>query len=91
MKQICEVLISDGIRIGNYEYPEDARIANILKDHAFRPVGEMVGILTGGGGHVPVKGDDLEHIRLFQCPYTWVGDLQRVTIRLLADQKEQAG
>ena len=90
MKQICEVLISDGIRIGNYEYPEDARIANILKDHAFRPVGEMVGILTGGGGHVTVKGDDLEHIRLFQCPYTLVGDLQRVTIHLLSDQKEQA-
>ena len=90
MKRKYEVVISDGIRIGNYEYPEDARIANILKDHAFRPVGEMVGILTGGGGHVPVKGDDLEHIRLFQCPYTWVGDLQRVTIHLLAYQKEQA-
>lgn len=91
MKRKYEVVISDGIRIGNYEYPEDARIANILKDHAFRPVGEMVGILTGGGGHVHVKGDDLEHIRLFQCPYTWVGDLQRVTIHLLADQKEQTG
>ena len=90
MKQIYEVLISDGIRIGNYEYPEDARIANILKDHAFRPVGEMVGILTGGGSHVPVKGDDLEHTRLFQCPYTWVGSLPRVTIRLMSDQKEQA-
>ena len=90
MKRKYEVVISDGIRIGNYEYPEDARIANILKDHAFRPVGEMVGILTGGGGHVHVKGDDLEHIRLFQCPYTWVGDLQRVTIHLLADQKKQA-
>ena len=89
MKRKYEVLISDGIRIGNYEYPEDARIANILKDHAFRPAGKMVGILTGGGSHVPVTGDDLEHIRLFQCPYTWVGDLQRVTIHLLADQKEQ--
>ena len=89
MKRKYEVVISDGIRIGNYEYPEDARIVNILKDHAFRPVGEMVGILTGGGGHVHVKGDDLEHIRLFQCPYTWVGDLQLVTIHLHADQKEQ--
>ena len=88
MKRYYEVVISDGIRIGNYEYPEDARIANILKDHAFRPVGEMVGILTGGGVHIQVNGDDLKHIRLFQCPYTWVGDLQRVTIRLLADQKE---
>lgn len=89
MKRKYEVLISDGIRIGNYEYPEDARIANILKDHEFKPVGKMVGILTGGGGHVPIKGDDLEHTRLFQCPYTLVGDLQRVTIHLLADQKEQ--
>ena len=91
MKRIYEVLISDGIRIGNYEYPEDARIANILKDHGYKPVGKMVGILTGGGGHVPVKGDDLEHTRLFQCPYTWVGSLPRVTIRLMSDQKEQAG
>lgn len=90
MKRKYEVLISDGIRIGNYEYPEDARIANILKDHGFKPVGKMVGILTGGGGHVPINGDDLEHTRLFQCPYTLVGDLQRVTIHLLADQKEQA-
>ena len=90
MKRKYEVLISDGIRIGNYEYPEDARIANILKDHGYKPVGKMVGILTGGGGHVPIKGDDLEHTRLFQCPYTLVGDLQRVTIHLLADQKEQA-
>lgn len=90
MKRKYEVLISDGIRIGNYEYPEDARIANILKNHGFKPVSKMVGILTGGGGHVPIKGDDLEHTRLFQCPYTWVGDLQRVTIHLLADQKEQA-
>lgn len=89
MKQIYEVLISDGIRIGNYEYPENAKIADVLKDHGFKPVGKMVGIMTGGGGHVPVNGDDLEHIRLFQCPYTWVGDLQRVTIRLLSDQKEQ--
>lgn len=91
MNRKYEVLISDGIRIGNYEYPEDARIANILKDHGYKPVSKMVGILTGGGGHVSVKGDDIEHIRLFQCPYTWVGDLQRVTIRFLADQKEQAG
>lgn len=90
MKQIYEVLISDGIRIGNYEYPEYTRIATVLKDHGFKPVGKMVGILTGGGGHVHVKGNDLEHTRLFQCPYTWVGDLQRVTIHLLADQKEQA-
>lgn len=90
MKQICEVLISDGIRIGNYEYPEDAKISNILKDHGFKPVGKMVGILTGGGSHVPVKGEVLEYVKLFQCPYTWVGDLQRVTIHLLADQKEQA-
>lgn len=90
MKQICEVLISDGIRIGNYEYPENAKIADVLKDHGFKPVGKMVGILTGGGSHVPVKGDDLEHIRLFQCPYTWVGSLPRVTIRLMSDQKEQA-
>ena len=90
MKQICEVLISDGIRIGNYEYPEDAKISNILKDHGFKPVGKMVGILTGGGPHVPVKGEVLEYVKLFQCPYTWVGDLQRVTIHLLADQKEQA-
>ena len=89
MNQKYEVVISDGIRIGNYEYPEDARISNILKDHGFKPVGKMVEILTGGGGHVPVKGDDLENIRLFQCPYTWVGDFQRVTIHLLADQKEQ--
>lgn len=89
MKHIYEVLISDGIRIGNYEYPEDAKIANILKDHGFKPVSKMVGILTGGGVHIQVNGDDLEHIRLFQCPYTWVGDLQRVIIRLLADQKEQ--
>ena len=89
MNRKYEVLISDGIRIGNYEYPEDARIANILKDHGFKPVGKMVGILTGGGGHVPIKGDDLKHTRLFQCPYTLVGDLQRVTIHLLADQKEQ--
>ena len=91
MKQIYEVLISDGIRIGNYEYHEYARIANILKDHGFKPVGKMVGILTGGGSHVPVKGDDLEHTRLFQCPYTWVESLPRVTIRLMSDQKEQAG
>lgn len=90
MKQICEVLISDGIRIGNYEYPENAKIADVLKDHGFKPVGNMVGILTGGGSHVPVKGDDLEHTRLFQCPYTWVGSLPRVTIRLMSDQKEQA-
>lgn len=90
MKRKYEVLISDGIRIGNYEYPEDAKITDILKDHGFKPVGKMVGILTGCGGHVPIKGDDLEHTRLFQCPYTWVGDLQRVTIHLLADQKEQA-
>lgn len=90
MNRKYEVLISDGIRIGNYEYPEDARISNILKDHGFKPVGKMVGILTGGGGHVHVNGNDLEHTRLFQCPYTWVGDLQRVTIHLLADQKEQA-
>ena len=90
MKQIIEVLISDGIRIGNYEYPENAKIADILKDHGFKPVGNMVGILTGGGSHVPVKGDDLEHTRLFQCPYTWVGSLPRVTIRLMSDQKEQA-
>lgn len=89
MKQICEVLISDGIRIGNYEYPENAKIADVLKDHGFKPVGNMVGILTGGGSHVPVKGDDLKHIRLFQCPYTWVGSLPRVTIRLMSDQKEQ--
>ncbi len=89
MKKICEVLISDGIRIGNYEYPENAKIADVLKDHGFKPVGKMVGILTGGGSHVPVKGDDLEHIRLFQCPYTWVGSLPRVTIRLMSDQKEQ--
>ena len=91
MKQICEVLISDGIRICNYEYPENAKIADVLKDHGFKPVGKMVGILTGGGSHVPVKGDDLEHTRLFQCPYTWVGSLPRVTIRLMSDQKEQAG
>ena len=91
MKQICEVLISDGIRIGNYEYPENAKIADVLKDHGFKPVGKMVGILTGGGSHVPVKGDDLKHIRLFQCPYTWVGSLPRITIRLMSDQKEQAG
>ena len=91
MKQICEVLISDGIRIGNYEYPENAKIADVLKDHGFKPVGKMVGILTGGGSHVPVKGDDLEHTRLFQCPYTWVESLPRVTIRLMSDQKEQAG
>lgn len=91
MKQICEVLISDGIRIGNYEYPENAKIADVLKDHGFKPVGNMVGILTGGGSHVPVKGDDLEHTRLFQCPYTWVGSLPRITIRLMSDQKEQAG
>lgn len=89
MKQIYEVLISDGIRIGNYEYPENAKIADILKDHGFKPVGNMVGILTGGGSHVTVKGDDLKHIRLFQCPYTWVGSLPRVTIRLMSDQKEQ--
>ena len=89
MKQIYEVLISDGIRIGNYEYPENAKIADVLKDHGFKPVGNMVGILTGGGSHVPVKGDDLEHTRLFQCPYTWVGSLPRVTIRLMSDQKEQ--
>ena len=89
MKQICEVLISDGIRIGNYEYPENAKIADVLKDHGFKPAGKMVGILTGGGSHVPVKGDDLEHTRLFQCPYTWVGSLPRVTIRLMSDQKEQ--
>ena len=89
MKQICEVLISDGIRIGNYEYPGNAKIADVLKDHGFKPVGKMVGILTGGGSHVPVKGDDLEHTRLFQCPYTWVGSLPRVTIRLMSDQKEQ--
>jgi hypothetical protein len=91
MNRKYEVLISDGIRIGNYEYPEDANIATVLKDHGFKPVGKMVGILTGGGVHIQVNGDDLEHTRLFQCPYTWVGDLQRVTIRLLADQKEQAG
>ena len=90
MKQIYEVLISDGIRIGNYEYPENAKIANILKDHGYKPVGKMVGILTDGGSHVPVKGEILEYVKLFQCPYTWVGDLQRVTIHLLADQKEQA-
>lgn len=89
MNRKYEVLISDGIRIGNYEYPENAKIADVLKDHGFKPVGKMVGILTGGGGHVPIKGDDLEHTRLFQCPYTLVGDLQRVTIHLLADQKEQ--
>lgn len=89
MKRIYEVLISDGIRIGNYEYHEYARIATVLKDHGFKPVGKMVGILTGGGSHVPVKGDDLKHIRLFQCPYTWVGSLPRVTIRLMSDQKEQ--
>ena len=89
MKQIYEVLISDGIRIGNYEYPENAKIADVLKDHGFKPVGNMVGILTGGGSHVPVKGDDLEHTRLFQCPYTWGGSLPRVTIRLMSDQKEQ--
>ena len=91
MKRIYEVLISDGIRIGNYEYPENAKIADVLKDHGFKPVGNMVGILTGSGSHVPVKGDDLEHTRLFQCPYTWVGSLSRVTIRLMSDQKEQAG
>ena len=91
MKQIYEVLISDGIRIGNYEYPDDAKIATVLKDHGFKPAGKMVGILTGGGSHVPVKGDDLEHTRLFQCPYTWVESLPRVTIRLMSDQKEQAG
>jgi len=91
MKRIYEVLISDGIRIGNYEYPEDAKIATVLKDHGFKPAGKMVGILTGGGSHVPVKGDDLEHTRLFQCPYTWVESLPRVTIRLMSDQKEQAG
>lgn len=90
MKRKYEVLISDGIRIGNYEYHEYARIATVLKDHGFKPVGKMVGILTGGGSHVPVKGDDLEHTRLFQCPYTWVGSLPRVTIRLMSDQKEQA-
>ena len=90
MKRIYEVLISDGIRIGNYEYPEDAKIATVLKDHGFKPAGKMVGILTGGGSHVPVKGDDLEHTRLFQCPYTWVESLPRVTIRLMSDQKEQA-
>ena len=91
MNQKYEVVISDGIRIGNYEYPEDVKIADILKDHGFKPTGKMVGILTGGAIHIPVKGDDLDHTRLLQCPYTWVGDLQRVTIRLLADQKEQAG
>ena len=90
MNQEYEVVISDGIRIGNYEYHEYARIATVLKDHGFKPVGKMVGILTGGGSHVPVKGDDLEHTRLFQCPYTWVGSLPRVTIRLMSDQKEQA-
>ena len=89
MKRIYEVLISDGIRIGNYEYPENAKIADVLKDHGFKPVGNIVGILTGGGSHVPVKVDDLEHTRLFQCPYTWVGSLPRVTIRLMSDQKEQ--
>ena len=89
MKRKYEVLISDGIRIGNYEYPENEKIADVLKDHGFKPVGNMVGILTGGGSHVPVKGDDLKHIRLFQCPYTWVGSLPRVTIRLMSDQKEQ--
>lgn len=90
MNRKYEVLISDGIRIGNYEYPENAKIADILKDHGFKPVGKMVEILTGGGSHVPVKGEVLEYVKLFQCPYTWVGDLQRVTIHLLADQKEQA-
>lgn len=90
MKRKYEVLISDGIRIGNYEYPENAKIADVLKDHGFKPVVKMVGILTGGGSHVPVKGEVLEYVKLFQCPYTWVGDLQRVTIHLLADQKEQA-
>ena len=89
MKRIYEVLISDGIRIGNYEYPENAKIADVLKDHGFKPVGKMVGILTGGGSHVPVKGEVMEYVKLFQCPYTWVGDLRRVTIHLLADQKEQ--
>lgn len=90
MKRKYEVLISDGIRIGNYEYPKNAKIADVLKDHGFKPVGNMVGILTGGGGHVHVNGNDLEHTRLFQCPYTWVGSLPRVTIRLMSDQKEQA-
>jgi hypothetical protein len=81
-----EVVIYDGNRRTNYEFPRTATLANVFKILHFNPVAGSVTVKSWKAGIViPVNDNQINKLPLEIYPYVKVNSIPRITVTLVSE------